>query len=113
MPVVGVILHHSVCPSINGKGYDYFITRSGGIIPGSEPTSPEYIHICIEGDFHAPPHAMSQQLQEQLFVAQKLLLILAARHGFAANALLPHNEDCPGGHFPWTELVISAQDGYH
>jgi hypothetical protein len=119
MPYVGVVLHHSVCSSINGKGYDFYITRTGGIVPGAEPTSPDFVHVCVQGDFgekavaDAAPGAAPDLPREQLFVLQKLLLKLAEAHGFEPAALHAHNDACPGLRFPWGELVISAQDGYH
>jgi hypothetical protein len=123
MPYVGVVLHHSACPSINGKGYDFYITTSGAIVPGAEPTSPDYVHVCVQGDFgvHANNGAKAAAAygsapiipREQLFVLQKLLMKLAETHGFEPAALHAHNDACPGRRFPWGELVISAQDGYH
>ncbi|MDF2714248.1 MAG: hypothetical protein K0R28_1173, partial [Paenibacillus sp.] len=35
MRPTGITIHQSVCTSINGKGYDFYITRSGAIIPAS------------------------------------------------------------------------------
>ncbi|KIL38199.1 hypothetical protein SD70_27915 [Gordoniibacillus kamchatkensis] len=113
MPYAGVVFHHSVCPSINGKGYDFYVTTGGAVIPGFEPTSPDYIHVCVEGDFAAMPAPLPAERREQLFVVQKLLQALSERHGFAPADWQAHNDTCPGWRFPWGELVISHQDGYH
>lgn len=113
MPYAGVVLHHSVCPSINGKGYDFYITAAGTIVPSFEETSPDYIHICVEGDFSKGAAPLSKERREQLFVLHKLLLKLSELHGFAPGDLHAHDDTCPGRRFPWSELVISHQDGYH
>ncbi|MDF2724900.1 MAG: hypothetical protein K0Q59_4575 [Paenibacillus sp.] len=113
MRPTGVTLHQSACTSINGKGYDFFIARSGLIIPSSEATDPNRIHICIEGDFSCPEAAAADQVEEQLFIAHKLILRLALLFHFDPNDLIPHTEHCPGKFFPWSELVISPADGYH
>jgi hypothetical protein len=113
MPYMGVILHHSVCPSINGKGYDFYIDRSSNIIPAYEPTDTEYIHICVEGDFSNPLEAVSHEAKEQLFVLKKLILRLTLRFHFSYSNVFHHTEGCPGRYFPWPELVISLEDRYH
>ncbi|MEI7024596.1 hypothetical protein [Paenibacillus sp. y28] len=113
MPVQGVILHQSVCPSINGKGFDFFVTQTGIVIPGAEQTDPGYVHICIEGDFDAPTDALSPALHEQLFLAHKLIQRLAAALEFSPSQVIPHSSTCPGRFFPWSMLVISDQDRYH
>jgi hypothetical protein len=114
LPYSGVILHHSVCSSINGKGYDFFITEQAGIIPASFRTDPNYIHICLEGNFgNVIPAAIAVDRKLQLFVLHKLLLRLSARFDFPATQVFPHSPTCPGKLFPWGELVISATDGYH
>lgn len=113
MRPTGITIHHSVCTSINGKGYDFYITRDGVVIPASEPTDPTRIHICVEGDFSRRDEAWSGCQEEQIFILQKLVLRLSDMFGFAPGDLLPHAEGCPGKHFPWAELVISPKDGYH
>jgi hypothetical protein len=134
LPYSGVILHHSVCPSINGKGYDFYITEQAGIIPATLRTDPNFIHICLEGDFSSfPPKSVSRDASHtenhpfnsarhpsnlpdrtlQLFVLTKLLLRLSARFGFPADSVIAHSPTCPGAGFPWSELVISTTDGYH
>jgi hypothetical protein len=134
LPYSGVILHHSVCPSINGKGYDFYITEQAGIIPATLRTDPNYIHICLEGDFSSiPPKSVSRDASHaddhtsnsvehppilpdrklQLFVLNKLLLRLSARFDFPADSVYTHSPTCPGASFPWGELVISTTDGYH
>ncbi len=107
----GVIIHHSACPCINGKGFDYYVTRQGVVIPGKEATDPDYIHLCIEGDFDR--EQLTPEIREQLFTATRLIARLAEAHGAAAFELYPHAESCPGSHFPWSELVISSKNGYH
>ncbi|MCC2683384.1 MAG: hypothetical protein K0R75_283 [Paenibacillaceae bacterium] len=130
MTYSGVILHHSVCPKINGKGYDFFITEQAGIIPATLRTDPNYIHICLEGDFSTTPPTSASKASStaasptlphsnvpdralQLFMLNKLLLRLSARFGFPADSVFVHSPTCPGTAFPWSELVISATDGYH
>jgi hypothetical protein len=113
MQYYGVILHHSVCSSINGKGYDYFITRQGTILPAPEQTDPNFIHVCLEGDFGSITRPFDAMLKEQLFVLQKLLLRLSETYGFKEEAFFSHTTGCPGARFPWSELVISPKDGYH
>lgn len=109
----GITIHQSVCSSINGKGYDFYITRNGTIIPSSSPTEPSHIHICVEGDFSLPIEAASGLVEEQFFVLQKLVLRLAETFGFDPGNVISHTEACPGAYFPWSELVISPKDGYH
>lgn len=113
MPYLGVIIHHSVCPSINGKGYDFYIDSHSNITPASEPSDPEYIHICIEGDFESFSPVLSPEAREQLFVLNKLLMSLFLRFQLTIDDVFPHTFTCPGKYFPWTELVISIQDRYH
>jgi hypothetical protein len=113
MKIKGVILHHSVCSSINGKGYDYMITRGAVIIPASEQTDPCFIHICLEGDFGDQRQPMNSEQREQLFLLHKLVLRLSEGIGFSRNEVFPHDDSCPGAYFPWSELVISHEDGYH
>jgi hypothetical protein len=110
---IGVVLHHSACPSINGKGFDFYITKDAAILPGTEPTAPDRLHVCVEGDFNAVGTYLTGERREQLFVLQKLLLRLAELYGFDPTELVPHDPDCPGKRFPWEELVISLRDGYH
>jgi len=113
MQVVGIIVHHSVCPAINGKGYDFFITKSGSILPAPYPTDTSYIHICLEGDFSEPLHAEKPETKEQLFLLLKLAVRLSERLDFKPGDLFPHTVECPGIAFPWSRLVISGKDGYH
>ncbi|WP_438445558.1 hypothetical protein [Gorillibacterium sp. sgz5001074] len=115
MKTVGVVVHHSVCPSINGKGYDFFIMKNGIIIPSSVQTEPGYVHICLEGDFAGMAGAElgSPERKEQLFLFQKLVIRLSRTLGFPLDHIQSHTESCPGKGFPWAELVISVQDGYH
>lgn len=113
MQYYGVIVHHSACFSINGKGFDYFITRDGSIIPSAEQTDPLYIHICVEGNFSAPYGGYTPAEKEQLFVLNKLIIRLADEHRFQPDDLFPHDMTCPGIHFPWSRLVISPEDRYH
>lgn len=112
MPYNGIILHHSVCPSINGKGYDFFITAEGSVIPAAERTDLHFIHVCLEGDFSSLKHEPLLN-KDQFFVLLKLVLRLSAGYGFRPEDIYPHSFDCPGPYFPWGELVISDQDGYH
>lgn len=114
MEYKGFILHHSRCPSINGKGFDFWVGAEGGIYAAPLLTDPDYIHVCLEGDFGAednvPPLAGRK---EQLFTAGKLILELAARYHISPLLVEPHSNSCPGAFFPWNELVIYASDGYH
>ncbi|MDF2964574.1 MAG: hypothetical protein K0S39_6309 [Paenibacillus sp.] len=113
MQFFGIVIHHSKCPSINGKGYDFFITRNGSIIPSSEQTDPLYIHICLEGDFSEIRHIYSVEEKEQFFLLNKLVLRLAETFRFQTDDIFPHTISCPGAFFPWSQLVISAEDRYH
>ncbi len=113
MQYYGIVIHHSACSSINGKGYDYFIAKNGDIIPSFEQTDPLYIHLCLEGDFSGPSAARTTAEKEQLFLMNKLILRLAKTYGFQPDDIFPHSITCPGGSFPWTQLVISPEDRYH
>lgn len=114
MHATGFVIHHSVCGSINGKGYDFFVTREGIVIPAAEPTEPGgRLHICLEGDFSHRSGAEHKAAEEQLFVAAKLIARLAAASGVSANEVYPHGDECPGGRFPWAKLVLSLTDRYH
>ncbi len=113
MRIKGIILHHSVCSSINGKGYDFLITKEGMIIPANEETDPNFIHICLEGDFGRRQRPFTSEQKEQLFLLHKLTVRMSDLLGLAGDQLYPHNLSCPGAYFPWSELVISPKDGYH
>lgn len=107
-----IIIHHSACPSINGKGYDYMIMRDGMILSSSEPYEQGCFHLCLEGDFNSI-HPKMNENREQLFIYQKLLLRLFRVYNLSGNHVFAHSNTCPGEHFPWNELVISPSDGYH
>lgn len=110
----GFILHHSSCTSINGKGFDFWVGADGAMYAAPLLTDPEYIHICLEGDFGIEgSRSSSSRKNEQLFAAGKLILDLAARYQISPLILEPHNNCCPGAYFPWNELVIYPSDGYH
>lgn len=113
MQMVGIIVHHSACPSINGKGYDFFIMKNGTIIPAPYPNDPSFVHICLEGDFSDARELEHGATKEQLFLFMKLALRLSETMRFDPADLYPHTDDCPGAGFPWTQLVISGGDGYH
>ncbi|ALS22728.1 MULTISPECIES: N-acetylmuramoyl-L-alanine amidase [Paenibacillus] len=113
MQFYGIIVHHSVCPAINGKGYDFFIAKSGAIIPSSEQTDPLYIHICLEGDFSVLPIEYNTEEKEQLFLLNKLIQKLSDSYKFHPADIFPHTNSCPGRFFPWSQLVISPEDRYH
>ncbi|XOK63849.1 N-acetylmuramoyl-L-alanine amidase [Paenibacillus elgii] len=113
MQYYGIVIHHSACSSINGKGYDYFIAKNGDIIPSSEQTDPLYIHLCLEGDFSGPHAVRTPAEKEQLFLMNKLILRLSKTYGFQPDDIFPHSITCPGGEFPWSQLVISPEDRYH
>jgi hypothetical protein len=112
MQYFGIIIHHSVCPSINGKGYDFLITKDASVIPAPHRTDPSYIHICLEGDF-SEASALTPKQQEQLFILGKLKQQLCETFGFSHDDVFPHTNTCPGPTFPWSKLVISLKDGYH
>lgn len=113
MKVAGIIVHQSVCPSINGKGYDFMILKNGSIIPAAQPTDPRYIHICLEGNYSDQMQVETPETKEQIFLFQKLTLRLAKLLDFPLNERFAHSADCPGKFFPWSQLVISDKDGYH
>lgn len=112
MQIVGIILHHSICPCINGKGYDFLITKDSKVLLAPERTDPSFVHICLEGDFSKGLPLTAAQ-KEQLFVVQKLMEVLSSQIGFNAGHIYPHTLTCPGEKFPWEELVISSPGGYH
>ncbi|GIQ69374.1 N-acetylmuramoyl-L-alanine amidase [Xylanibacillus composti] len=114
MQPIGVVMHHAACPSINGKGYDFFIRKDGTVIAAEEPQDTDYVHICLEGDFSRRLGGMSEgQLEEQCFVVQKLLIRLFGKYGLSTLMFHGHNTDCPGPYFPWSKLVISPANRYH
>jgi hypothetical protein len=109
----GIIIHHSMCHSMNGKGFDFYICRDGTIIPAIEQTDPLYIHVCLEGSFLEARNGLSAEEKEQLFLLSKLTLRLAGMYRFETDDLFPHTLSCPGAFFPWSQLVISPDDRYH
>ncbi|WP_199623166.1 hypothetical protein [Paenibacillus alkalitolerans] len=111
MQYTGFTIHHSACPSINGKGFDFLITRQGTIIPSAKPTEIDHLHICLEGDFSVK--VSGDQMKEQLFIATKLIMRLCEAYHLSFEHMHPHTLTCPGRHFPWAELVLSMSDGYH
>ncbi|MDP5273759.1 N-acetylmuramoyl-L-alanine amidase [Chengkuizengella axinellae] len=109
----GIVIHHSICPSINGKGYDYYITKDLSIIPASEASlDSEFIHICIEGDF-TEVKEIPLTVNEQLFLLKKLIIRLSTLHAFSIHDVYGHTHLCPGEDFPWSDLVISSDNVYH
>ncbi|WP_223879742.1 N-acetylmuramoyl-L-alanine amidase [Paenibacillus spiritus] len=105
MSYQGFVIHHSACPSINGKGFDFWVARDGGIHAAPLLTDPESIHICLEGDFGpggsagrdgAPP--------EQMFAAGKLILELSGRYRIPSGAVRSHDGVCPGSFFRGASL---------
>ena len=113
MSAKGFIIHHSACPSINGKGYDFLILKNASIVPAPHPHEPGNIHICLEGNFSDPAEAGRKDSLEQLFLLSKLLLRLSETLSIPADNVHPHGDHCPGAYFPWPQLVISGKDGYH
>ncbi|MBT2290812.1 N-acetylmuramoyl-L-alanine amidase [Paenibacillus albidus] len=110
----GFILHHSRCPSINGKGFDFWVGEGGTVYAAPMLTDPDYIHICLEGDFGSKDTIPSQkERKDQLFEAGKLILELATRFQISPLLIETHGNSCPGAFFPWNELVIYPSDGYH
>ncbi|WP_410514765.1 N-acetylmuramoyl-L-alanine amidase [Paenibacillus sp. BR2-3] len=110
----GFIMHHSHCSSINGKGFDFWVEPGGQVYAAPMLTDPDYIHICLEGDFsHRDAAASESGRKEQLFAAGKLILELAARFEISPLIIEPHSISCPGTFFPWNDLVIYPSDGYH
>jgi hypothetical protein len=114
MKVTEIVIHHSACTAINGKGYDFYISRAGAVVPASEPTEGGgRLHICLEGDFGQIQEAGDRAVEEQLFIAARLVVKLGETAEQAVIPILPHNSDCPGPAFPWDKLVISLPDRYH
>ncbi|MNC57471.1 hypothetical protein D3C75_1071360 [compost metagenome] len=89
------------------------IMKNGSIIPASVPTDPNYIHICLEGDFSQPNAAWTPEAAEQMFLLVKLSLRLSGLLHFTMKDIYSHSDECPGAFFPWSMLVISGKDGYH
>lgn len=110
----GFVIHDSQCPSINGKGYDYFIMLNGDIISAAQKADPMFIHICIEGSFSQPlSNPMPAALETQFFNLYKLIARLGKKHRLTADQVYMHHMHCPEEFFPWHKLVILPQDGYH
>jgi len=107
-----IIIHHSACPSINGKGYDYMVMKDGLILSSPEPYEINCLHLCLEGDYSTIQIGLNEN-REQLFIFQKLLLRLFRVFKLSSDQVFAHSKTCPGEHFPWDELVISTTDGYH
>ncbi|MCL6602435.1 MAG: N-acetylmuramoyl-L-alanine amidase [Paenibacillus sp.] len=114
MQYKGFILHHSHCTSINGKGFDFWVDPEGRIFAAPLLTDPDYIHICLEGNFtFSTVKGLDTNRENQLFTAGKLILELSARYQISPLIIEPHNDSCPGAFFPWNDLVIYPSDGYH
>lgn len=113
MTFEGFIIHHSVCPSINGRGYDFWIGEDASITSAPLLTDPSYIHVCIEGDFNRQYSLLCAAEKHQLFAASKLIMELSKQYNISPLFLYPHSDSCPGADFPWNELVIYPVDGYH
>lgn len=113
MTYEGFVIHHSSCPSINGKGYDFWVRPDATIIAAPLLTDPQFIHICLEGHLNYEYSLMSFRPKQQLFAASKLVMELSRQYNISPLYLHPHTETCPGSHFPWNELVIYPADGYH
>lgn len=113
MQYMGIVIHHSACSAINGKGFDFMIFSNGSIIPSQTPTDPDFIHICLEGDFSDPLYGQRPEAKEQLFLLQKLALRLSETLQIPQGEVYSHTDNCPGPHFPWSQLVISEKDRYH
>ncbi|NUU63329.1 N-acetylmuramoyl-L-alanine amidase [Paenibacillus agri] len=114
MTYKGFILHHSRCPSINGKGFDFWVGQDGSIYAAPLLTDPNYIHLCLEGDYSTAESAPEpQRRKDQLFATGKLILELTSRYRMTPLLIEPHSNSCPGAFFPWNELVIYPSGGYH
>lgn len=109
----GIILHHSACTSINGKGFDYYIDKRAAVTPAFEPVGSPYIHICVEGDFATSELTEEPVVTMQLFALQRSILRLYERYPTMGREILPHGLGCPGPYFPWSKLVISPEERYH
>jgi len=107
----GFVIHHSVCHSINGKGFDFWIGADGTIFAAPLLTDPENIHLCLEGDFGCA--SVPGATEAQTFAACRLILELSARYCISPPVVKPHDDSCPGFFFPWNELVLYPGDGYH
>ncbi|MFD2879297.1 hypothetical protein ACFTAO_30235 [Paenibacillus rhizoplanae] len=69
MDYKGFILHHSRCPSINGKGFDFWVGLNGSVYAAPLLTDPEHIHICLEGNYgEAEQLPGLPERQQQLFL---------------------------------------------
>ncbi|AOZ91406.1 hypothetical protein [Paenibacillus crassostreae] len=109
----GFMIHHSFCSSMDGKGYDFWISKDASVIAAPVLSDNEYIHICLEGYFNLEYERMSANAKHQLFTASKLIMELSNLYNISPLFLQPHSQICPGSHFPWNELVIYPVDGYH
>jgi hypothetical protein len=109
----GIILHLSPCTFILQHGFDFFIQKDGTMLIGPNAVDPSYIHVALECDSMQQWRLLSHTQKEQLFVLQKLALHLSALYDFKYDDITAHTSACPGEHFPWSQLVISLNDGYH
>ncbi|MCX7569069.1 hypothetical protein OS242_03705 [Tumebacillus sp. DT12] len=105
MGFVGIVLHDSACPDINGSGFDFLVCRDGTVIPSNQFRDDDHIHVCVEGDFSTLADDPGV-VREQMFVLVKLMLRLSSAFEMDPGKVSAHGDDCPGEYFPWHELKI-------
>ncbi|MHA0855497.1 N-acetylmuramoyl-L-alanine amidase [Paenibacillus sp. CMAA1364] len=113
MAYEGFVIHHSLCSSINGKGYDFWIRKDATVFAVPDTTDTKYIHICLDGNFNMAYELMSADAKHQLFEASKLIIRLSTVYRISSLNIHPHTQVCPGSNFPWNQLVIFPADMYH
>ncbi|WP_054957158.1 hypothetical protein [Paenibacillus dakarensis] len=113
MEFEGFIIHNNSCDKKKEEKWDFTIRRDGSVSASPEFMESDYIHICLEGDFNRDYELMDNEQKIQLFMASKIIYELSRRFSISPLFLFPHNETCPGTHFPWNVLVIYPAGGYH
>lgn len=114
MTLDGFVIHNTACDKgANKEKWDFTIHRDGSISASPVLQDPEFIHICLEGNFNRDYEAMNNEQKIQLFAASKIISELSNRYSISPLFLFPHSETCPGAHFPWNMLVIYPAGGYH
>lgn len=111
----GFVIHHTACTERDHQeeDWDFVILRDGSVKAAPSLRHPEYIHICLEGDFNLEYSLMDFYQKRQLFQASKIIIELSRRYEISPLYLFPHHDTCPGINFPWNALVIYPAGGYH
>lgn len=109
----GFVIHHTACSKEGEEKWDFTVCKDSSVKASSMLKHPEYIHICLEGDFNREYDILTPGQKEQLFTASKIIVEMSRLYSISPLFLFPHADSCPGIHFPWNALVIYPVDGYH